>query len=58
MTRIVTEGDGFGKSDIESQNTSNRNCYLRNFECVCKTCALVVVGKNEHLCFARKAAEG
>jgi hypothetical protein len=58
MAAVVAEGDGLGQGDVEAKAARYRSCNLCDFECVSKSCSLMVVGENEDLCFSRKSTEG
>ena len=57
MTTVVTERDGLGECNVESQNTSNRHCYLCNLERMSQACALVIIREYKDLGLAGKTAK-
>ena len=54
---IVAEGNCFSESNVETKSSRYCRGNLGYFESMSKACALVVVGKDEHLSFAGEAPE-
>jgi hypothetical protein len=57
VATVVTEGDGFGESDIESRCAGDTAGYLSYFEGVSEASALVVFGEDEDLGLAGETSE-
>ena len=57
MATVVTECNGFGERNVESECTRYCGCNLGDFECVREASALVVLREHEHLGFASKSAK-
>lgn len=57
MSAVVTEGYRLGQRGIQTEGTCDRNRNLSDFQCMCQTCSLVVIGEDEHLCLSSKSAE-
>jgi hypothetical protein len=53
MSAVMTEGDGFGEVDVQTEGPSDASGDLGNFEGMSKAGAQMVVGKNENLRFPR-----
>jgi hypothetical protein len=58
VATIVTEGNGLGEGNIETENPCHRDGYLSHFESMGKAGALMIIRKNEYLGFTRKASKG
>jgi hypothetical protein len=57
MTAIMAKGDCFSQRDIESEWAGNRGGYLSDFDGMCETRTLVIIGEYEYLSFARQSAK-
>ena len=57
MTTIVAKRDGLGERDVETKWSSNRGCDLSDFNGMGESSALMVVGKDKDLGFARKSTK-
>jgi hypothetical protein len=57
MTAVVTESDGFGERDIESEWASHRCCNLSNFNGMSEASSLVIVWKHKNLGFAGETSK-
>jgi hypothetical protein len=54
---VVTESNGFGERDVESEGPGDRRCHLSDLESVCEACALVIVGEDEDLGLSGKTTK-
>ena len=57
MTAIMAKCDGFSQRDIESEWAGNRGGYLSDFDGMCETRTLVIIGEYEYLSFARQSSK-